>query len=212
MTLATDVLADVKGRVEGHRDGHGFVIRDGGAGSIFLAPAEMRGVLHGDEVTVRVIRQDRKGRPEGRVLEILARPKVPLIGRLLLESGGWIVAPEDRRFGQDILIPKNGVASAQVGQVVAVELTEAPSLHTQPSGRVTEVLGEIDDPGMEIEIAVRKYEVPHRFSAQTQAQAASLSEPVMLARRSLQPGVKLTWTYASQTGWLVHAQTGQVPQ
>jgi ribonuclease R len=49
-----------------------------------------------------------------------------------------------------------------VGQVVAVELTEPPSLHSQPVGRVTEVLGEIDDPGMEIEIAVRKYEVPHR--------------------------------------------------
>jgi hypothetical protein len=106
-------LADVKGRLEGHRDGHGFVIRDDGGGSIYLAPAEMRGVLHGDEVTVRVIRQDRKGRPEGRVLEILSRPKVPLIGRLLLENGGWIVAPEDRRFGQDILIPKAGVGSAR---------------------------------------------------------------------------------------------------
>ena len=183
MTLATDVLADVKGRVEGHRDGHGFVIRDGGAGSIFLAPAEMRGVLHGDEVTVRVIRQDRKGRPEGRVLEILARPKVPLIGRLLLESGGWIVAPEDRRFGQDILIPKAGIGSARAGQVVSVELTEAPSMHAKPVGRVVEVLGEIDDPGMEIEIAVRKFGVPHEFPSAAVLEAESLPSKIRAADR-----------------------------
>ena len=183
MTAATDVLADVKGRVEGHRDGHGFVIRDGGAGSIFLAPAEMRGVLHGDEVTVRVIRQDRKGRPEGRVLEILARPKVPLIGRLLLESGGWIVAPEDRRFGQDILIPKAGIGSARAGQVVSVELTEAPSMHAKPVGRVVEVLGEIDDPGMEIEIAVRKFGVPHEFPAAAVLEAESLPSKIRAADR-----------------------------
>ena len=87
-----------------------------------------------------------------------------IIGRLLHENGMWLVAPEDRRYGQDILIPKNATASATVGQVVAVELTEPPSMFSQPVGRVVEVLGEIDDPGMEIEIAVRKYEVPHRFS------------------------------------------------
>ena len=86
------------------------------------------------------------------------------------------MAPEDRRYGQDILIPKNATASAAVGQVVAVELTEPPSMHSQPVGRVTEVLGEIDDPGMEIEIAVRKYEVPHRFSPETLAQAAALPD------------------------------------
>ncbi|MFX8137437.1 hypothetical protein ABTL00_19620, partial [Acinetobacter baumannii] len=88
---------------------------------------------------------------EGRVREILERKKRPIIGRLLLESGVWLVAPEDRRMGQDILIPKNGIANATAGQVVAVELTEPPSLYSQPVGRVVEVLGEIDDPGMEIE-------------------------------------------------------------
>src|SRR6185295_12103452 len=75
----------------------------------------------------------------------------------LHESGVWLVAPEDKRYGQDILIPKNAIANASAGQVVAIELTEPPSMHSQPVGRVTEVLGEIDDPGMEIEIAVRKY-------------------------------------------------------
>jgi len=162
----------------GHRDGHGFVRRElpgqPREPDIYLSPQEMRSVLHRDKVRVRVVRYDRKGRPEGHVLDIVERRKAPIIGRLLHENGVYLVAPEDRRYGQDILIPKNGTANAAVGQVVSVELTEPPSMHSQPTGRVTEVLGEIDDPGMEIEIAVRKYEVPHRFSPETVAQAAAL--------------------------------------
>lgn len=150
---------------------------------IYLSSQEMRAVLHRDRVRVRIVRFDRKGRPEGRVLDILERRKTPIIGRLLHEGGHWVVAPEDRRYGQDILIPKNATASAAVGQVVSVELTEPPSLHSKPVGRVAEVLGEIDDPGMEIEIAVRKYEVPHRFSPETLAQAAALPEKLRASDR-----------------------------
>nr|WP_050985444.1 ribonuclease R [Rubrivivax gelatinosus] len=180
---STGLLGEVEGRVEGHRDGHGFVVPDEGDTWIYLAPQEMRSVLHRDRVRVRIVRFDRKGRPEGRVLDILERRRSPIIGRLLHEGGHWIVAPEDRRYGQDILIPKNATASAAVGQVVSVELTEPPSLHSRPVGRVAEVLGEIDDPGMEIEIAVRKYEVPHRFTPETLAQAAALPEKLRAADR-----------------------------
>lgn len=171
-------MSEIEGTVQGHRDGHGFVLRDDGDVDVYLSPQEMRSVLHRDRVRVRIVRYDRKGRPEGRVLDILERRKAPIIGRLLHEGGAWIVAPEDRRYGQDILIPKNATANATAGQVVAVELTEAPSMYSQPVGRVTEVLGEIDDPGMEIEIAVRKYEVPHRFSPETIAQAAALPDKI----------------------------------
>jgi ribonuclease R len=171
-------MSEVVGTVIGHRDGHGFVQRDDGEADIYLSQQEMHSVLHRDRVRVRVVRYDRKGRPEGRVLDIIERRKTSIIGRLLHENGMWLVAPEDRRYGQDILIPKNATASATVGQVVAVELTEPPSMFSQPVGRVVEVLGEIDDPGMEIEIAVRKYEVPHRFSAESMAQAAALPEQV----------------------------------
>ena len=143
----------------------------------------MRSVLHGDTVRVRVVGQDRKLRPEGRVLEILDRRKSLVLGRLLHETGVWVVAPEDRRFGQDILIPKGGTASAQAGQVVAVELTEPPSLHSQPVGRVVEVLGQIDDPGIEIEIAVRKYGVPHQFSQAALDQAQAFAPRVGAADR-----------------------------
>jgi ribonuclease R len=170
-------MSEVEGTVQGHRDGHGFVVRDDGP-DVYLSPQEMRAVLHRDRVRVRIVRYDRKGRPEGRVLDIVERRRAPIIGRLLHEGGVWVVAPEDRRYGQDILIPKNAIANAQPGQVVAVELTEPPSMFSQPVGRVTEVLGDIDDPGMEIEIAVRKYEVPHRFSPEAIAQAAALPDKI----------------------------------
>ncbi|MEO7056713.1 MAG: ribonuclease R [Caldimonas sp.] len=176
------MLAEVEGTVQGHRDGHGFVVRDERQlPDLYLSPQEMRSVLHRDRVRARVVRHDKKGRPEGRIVEILERKKAPIIGRLLHESGIWLLAPEDKRYGQDIIVPRNGIADAKVGQVVAIELTEPPSMHSQPVGRVTEVLGEIDDPGMEIEIAVRKYEVPHLFSDATLAQAAALPETVRAA-------------------------------
>jgi ribonuclease R len=154
-------------------------LRDDGQSNVYLPPNEMRAVLHKDSVIARVTRLDKKGRPEGRILEIVERPIHPIIGRLLQESGVWLVAPEDRRYGQDILIPKGATGNAMVGQVVVVELTEPPSLYGQPVGRVQEVLGEMDDPGMEIEIAVRKYGVPYKFSDACLKQAESLPEKVV---------------------------------
>ena len=169
---------EIEGIVQGHRDGHGFVVRDDGEADIYLPPNEMRAVLHRDRVKARIVRQDRRGRPEGRVVEIVERPPQPIIGRLLHESGVWLVAPEDKRYGQDVLIPKGLTGTAKTGQVVVVELTEPPSLYGQPVGRVKEVLGEIDDPGMEIEIAVRKYGVPHEFSDACIGLARSLPDKV----------------------------------
>ncbi len=164
--------------VQGHRDGHGFVSRDDGAPDIYLPPNEMRAVLHKDRVKARIVRSDRKGRPEGRVVEILERSTQPIIGRLLQESGVWLVAPEDKRYGQDVLIPRGATGTARAGQVVVVELVEPPALYGQPVGRISEVLGEVDDPGMEIEIAVRKYSVPHEFSAACLAQVKALPDTV----------------------------------
>lgn len=156
--------SEVVGQINGHRDGHGFVAIENSQQELYLPPNEMRAVLHRDIVKARVVRHDRKGRPEGRVVEILERPAQRIIGRLLKESSVWLVAPEDNRYAQDILIPSSGIGKAEEGQVVVVELTEDPSLFAQPMGRVAEVLGGIDDPGMEIEIAVRKYDVPHEYS------------------------------------------------
>jgi ribonuclease R len=77
------------------------VLRDDGEADIYLPPNEMRAVLHMDRVKARIVRHDRKNRPEGRVTEIIERSSNPIIGRLLQESGVWLVAPEDKRYGQD---------------------------------------------------------------------------------------------------------------
>ena len=178
MSSINTSLDEFNATVQGHRDGHGFLQRDGGESDVYLPANEMRAVLHKDRVKARIVRHDKKGRPEGRVLEILERPPQPIIGRLLQESGNWLVAPEDKRYGQDVLIPKGGIGEAKTGQVVVVELTEPPALYGQPVGRVVEVLGEVDDAGMEIEIAVRKYGVPHEFSDAGLAAAKSLPDKV----------------------------------
>jgi len=172
------LLDEIEGAVQGHRDGHGFISRDDGGPDIYLPPNEMRAVLHKDRVKARIVRSDRKGRPEGRVVEIIERSSQPIIGRLLQESGVWLVAPEDKRYGQDVLIPRGGIGNAKTGQVVVVELVEPPALFGQPVGRVKEVLGEVDDPGMEIEIAVRKYSVPHEFSFACSALSKTLPDAV----------------------------------
>ena len=84
---APGLLAEFEGTVSGHRDGHGFVLRDDGEADIYLPPNEMRAVLHKDRVKTRIVRYDRKNRPEGRVTEIIERSNSPIIGRLLQESG-----------------------------------------------------------------------------------------------------------------------------
>ncbi|SIT36530.1 exoribonuclease R, RNase R [Paraburkholderia piptadeniae] len=167
----------VAGRVQGHRDGYGFLIRDDGQDDLFLPTGEMQKVMHNDRVLARIVGYDRRGRPEGHIVEVTDRANKRVIGRLLNENGALIVVPEEKRIGHDILITQN-TKKAKVGQVVVVELTDFPSRHSQPLGRVVEVLGDIDDPGMEIEIAVRKYGVPHEFSQAALDDAAKLPDEV----------------------------------
>ena len=169
----------IEGRVSCHRDGYGFLLPDEGD-DVFLPEKEMQKVLHGDRVQVRVIGLDRRGRPEGTIVEVLVRANTHVIGRLVHENGVWLVVPEDKRIAHDILLAV-APGKAKAGQVVSVELTEQPSRYSQPIGKIAEVLGEIDDPGMEIEIAVRKYGVPHEFSEAAKAAASKLPSEVKLA-------------------------------
>ena len=119
-----------------------------------------------------------RGKPEGTIVEVIERRTNKLVGRFLHEHGLSIVVPEDQRIKHDILIPPSDTNGAQHGQVVSVEIMAQPTRHTQPLGRVSEVLGEIDDPGMEIEIAVRKFDVPVEFSEAARKQAARLPDVV----------------------------------
>ncbi len=167
------------GRVQGHRDGYGFLIRDDGGPDLVLAEHEMSRVLHGDRVLARQAGQDRRGRPMGEIVEVIEHRTNRLVGRLLNERGVTIVVPEDQRISHDILLPPGATAGAEHGQVVVVEIVQQPQRHVQPVGRVIEVLGAIDDPGMEIEIAVRKFAVPHEFPPAALAAAEQLAGHVV---------------------------------
>jgi ribonuclease R len=171
---------DIEGVVLGHRDGHGFVIRDDGKSDIFLPPREMGNVLHKDRVKVRISHEDRKGRLEGQIVEIVERSQQSIIGVLRHENGVWMVRPQDKRYCQDVLISQPDMGQAAEGQVVDVELTDQPALFGPPVGCIKEILGSADDPGMEIEIAVRKYNVPYQFSDACIALAHTLPDKVTL--------------------------------
>ncbi len=166
----TDKLDLIAGVVQGHPDGFGFLIADDktktNGEDLFLSPKEMSQVMHGDRAMVRMSGLDRRGRPEGKIVEVLERRTQKLVGRVIQSSGVTIVAAEDKRVNQDILIPYHLDMGAKSGQVVMVELTEQPSAHAQPMGKITEILGNYADSGMEIEIALRKHNLPHEFSAE----------------------------------------------
>ena len=176
--LVSRRLALVAGRVEGHPDGHGFLVPDEGGATIFLTPAEMRQLMHGDRAAVRISGRDLRGRAIGEVVEVLERANRRIVGRLHSEHGVLFLVPEDRRIAHDILVPPAETGRARAGEVVTVDLVAQPGAHAQPIGRVAEVLGHHADPGMEIEIAVRKFDLPHEFSRKALAQARSLPDEV----------------------------------
>ena len=171
----------IRGRIEGHADGFGFLVPDDKTdypSDIFLSPREMETVMHGDRAIVRVIGVDRRGRPEGKIVEVIERRCTRVVGRVFNEHGVWFVVAENRRISQDILLApaeKGGkLPAVRTGQVVMVEIIEPPRYHAQPIGRIIEVIGNYADPGMEIEIALRKHELPFEFSTEAAAEARKL--------------------------------------
>ena len=171
----------IAGTVLGHPDGFGFLVPDDKTkhpDDLFLGPREMAQVMHGDRAMVRIAGLDRKGRPEGKIVEVLERSTKTLVGRILRGTGVTIVAAEDKRINQDILIPYHLDMGAKPGQVVMVELTEQPSSHAHPMGKVVQILGNYADSGMEIEIALRKHKLPHEFSSAAISQAERIPKLV----------------------------------
>ncbi len=169
----------VKGRVEGHADGFGFLVPDDGSDDMFLGPRAMREVMHGDKILVRAMGVDQRGRREAKVVEVLERANTQIIGRVVVEQGVAFVQPENRRLNQQILLaPDTTRTPPAAGQIVTVEITQQPSAHAQAIGRIVQTLGNYADPGMEIEIALRKHDLPFEFSAATQDEAKKLPDTV----------------------------------
>ena len=151
----------VTGRVSGHRDGHGWVRPDDGADDVYLSGRQMQALMHGDRVAVRIKGRDHRGRPEGRVVDILERGQREVVGRYVRERGVGYVVPDDGRISHHILIPAKRAAGAKTGQIVRAELSEFPSAKTHAMGRIVQVLGSEDAPGMEIEIVIHTHGLPH---------------------------------------------------
>lgn len=160
------------GRVLGHADGFGFLRPDDGGEDLFLSPREMRALMPGDRIVASVTGIDRRGRREGAVVEILERNTQRVVGRLYIERGIAFVVPEQRNINHDILIPESAVGEARNGQIVVVEIIEQPTLRREPIGRVIEVLGDHMAPGMEIEVAIRSYDLPNVWSEAVLAEVA----------------------------------------
>ncbi|OTE96329.1 ribonuclease R [Crenothrix sp. D3] len=156
----------IVGRVIGHADGFGFVRPDDGSDDLFLSPREMNPLLHNDRALVRIAGVDKKGRREGAVVEILERNTHEIVGRLYKEDGFTYVIPDNKNIAQTVLIPKGGTGKAKQGQIVVAQITEQPTKLHQPIGRIVEVLGDHLAPGMEIDMAIRSYELPNTWSAE----------------------------------------------
>jgi len=171
----------ISGTVQGHPDGFGFLVPDAGGDDLFLSPKEMHKVLHGDRATGRQVGTDRRGRPEGEIVNVLERANREIVGRLHEERGVWFVVAENRRINQDLLVPADERGGARAGQVVVAEILEQPAPDREAIARVKEVLGSVTDPGMEIEIALRKHALPFEFSKDAVRQAKRLPKEVRAA-------------------------------
>ncbi|MGB8433113.1 MAG: ribonuclease R [Burkholderiales bacterium] len=176
--LVAERLSLIAGRVAAHPDGFGFLEPDDGSASLFLSPAEMRKVMHRDRVVARPGGFDRRGRREATIVEVTERAQSRVVGHLHHERGIWTVAAADRRVQHDILVEPGTTGGAKAGQIVTVELVTQPGPHAQPIGRIVEVLGGYDDPGMEIEIALRKHALPFEFSREAERLASKLPDKV----------------------------------
>ena len=168
----------LKGMVIGHREGFGFLQVEGKKEDFFIPNVQMQKVMHGDYVLAQANGFDRKGRPEVRIVRVLEANKKQIVGRFFLEQGIGYVVPDDSRITRDILIPDNARLGARMGQVVVVELHPRTAPFFQPIGKIIEVLGDNMAKGMEVEIAIRKHDIPHSFPSAVEKQLKKWAEDV----------------------------------
>ncbi len=200
----------IPGRLRVHRDGYGFVIPDapleGIEGDIFLPPDAAEKAMHGDHVAVRLTRFGRDGRAEGEIARILERAHTTVVGTFHIRRRGFFVEPHDARISGWIEIPddlavRGGLSRDRIGAaplvihgpedleglIVNVEILEYPHDGDRAVGRVIEVLGREDDFGVDVEITIRKFHIPHRFPPdvleQAQSMPAAIGEPELARRR-----------------------------
>src|SRR6267142_1306850 len=166
------------GRLQTHPAGYGFVTPERpleAGGDIYISGPLLNEAMHGDRVVVRIERIKEGGRAEGRIIRILERSGAGLIGRYDRDEAGMgYVVPFDRRVLMDIFVPPG----QERGEMVSVEITRWPTSTRGAVGRVDAVLGDIDAPGVDTEIIIRKYGIPDAHPADAIAEAVRLGTTV----------------------------------
>lgn len=171
-----DLLAGV---VIANAEGYGFMRPDAGGEDLYLSPAQMRQVLHGDRVLASVVGVDRRNRRQGAIVEVLERRTPRLVGRIVVQDGTMLVVPDDKRVHQDITIPAGHDQGAHAGQIVVAEITEPPGPHRGPVGRVLTVLGQRLTPSLVVQMAIASHDIPHDWPAETLAEATEVEPQVI---------------------------------
>ncbi len=172
----------IVGRITTHPRGFGFVVPDrpveNVTGDIYIAGSNLNQAMHGDRVVARIERVTDRG-AEGRILRILERGSTTIVGRFESDGAGpGYVVPFDRRLIMDVQIPEGEHGNAEPGDMVTTEITRWPTAARGPLGRVVEVLGNIDEPGVDTEIIIRKYNIPDEHGEEAIAEAKRLGSEV----------------------------------
>ncbi len=173
-----DKLELVSGTIIGHRDGFGFLKLDEGGKDLFVPGGQMQKVLHGDRVLAQASGVDNRGRQEARIVRVVEPRQEPIVGRFYTEQGVGIVIPDDIRLNLEIIIPPEHIKGARQGHVVVVEISQRPNRRMSAIGKVTEVLGEHMAPGMEIQSALRQFDIPHTWPKSVLAQVKKIAADV----------------------------------
>jgi ribonuclease R len=155
----------VKGYVQAHPDGFGFLTPEAGGKDIFISAREMRKLMNGDKAAVKITGYDpRRERNEGHVVAVLERAHQSVVGRYYREKGIHFVIPDDKRLNDDILLSQDYDHSARQGDIVLVRILEYPDQHNQPIGMIETVLGKENAPGLEVTIALNTHDIPHKWN------------------------------------------------
>ncbi|MFT5116586.1 MAG: ribonuclease R [Kiritimatiellia bacterium] len=173
-----DKLSLIRGRIQAHKDGFGFLIPADGSDDIYLPYRQMRKVFDGDEALVRIDPAGIRGRRDGSIVEVLVRNTKRTVGRYFSERGVGFVKPDNPRLTQEIMIAPENALEAKNNQFVMVEINQYPDRQSPAMGSIIEVLGDHMAPGMEIDVAIRAHNLPHEWPLEVQTQAAQLPSEV----------------------------------
>ncbi|MBJ7539708.1 ribonuclease R [Marinomonas transparens] len=159
----------IEGYVQGNKEGHGFLLRQSDD-DIFLSARQMQNVMDGDKVKARLSGRTVKGRLDGVVVEVLERKHSQLVGRFYQESNTAFVTPENPRIAQDLLITKESGLTPTHGQYVLAEIVSYAERGKPAQGIVKKILGDFMAPGVEIDVAMHRYEIPNEWPAVVETQ------------------------------------------